>query len=111
MLESDDMKGARPMPRSFFPPPSSALLTGFIVWIAFAWMLIAPLPVHAQDSQVQELSDQVDRLQRELSDLQRTVYNGEAPPPGAAPAADSTSAQLLVRVQQLEDELLQVTGK
>jgi tol-pal system protein YbgF len=99
------------MPPAFFPRQLSTLLVGAIVCVAFASMTTAPVPAFAQDPQVQELSDQVDRLQRELSDLQRTVYNGEAPAPGAAPPSDSTSAQLLVRVQQLEDELRQVTGK
>ena len=99
------------MPVAFFPRRLFVLLAGVIASFAFALIMATVTPAFAQDPQVQELSDQVDRLQRELSDLQRTVYNGEAPPPGGAPPADSTSAQLLVRVQQLEDELRQVTGK
>jgi tol-pal system protein YbgF len=99
------------MPPAFFPRRLSTLCAGAIACLAFVLMMAAPVPALAQDPQVQELSAQVDRMQHELSDLQRTVYNGEAPPPGAAPPADATSAQLLVRVQQLEDELRQVTGK
>jgi tol-pal system protein YbgF len=99
------------MPQSFFPRRFSLLLAGAIASLAFAMTMTASMPAVAQDPQVKELSDQVERLQGEVSDLQRTVYDGEAPPPGSAPPADSSAAQLLIRVQQLEDELRQVTGK
>ncbi len=50
-------------------------LFGFTVPVAFA-----------QDAQVKGLIDRIDRLQREMSTLQRQVYRGEAPPAAATDA-------------------------
>jgi tol-pal system protein YbgF len=77
-----------------------------------AALLAAPMAAFAQDTQVRTLMDRVERLQREVNDLQRTVYRGEAPPPGSvAPSGEAGTAQLLLRVQQLEDQLRQMTGQ
>jgi tol-pal system protein YbgF len=65
----------------------SALLAGGLL----AW---SP-PLQAQGSDLQSLSDQVSRLQRELQDLQKAFYNGEAPAAGVG----SSSGQDLTNVQ------------
>lgn len=76
-----------------------------------------PAAVQAQNTGVQELLNRVDRLQRELSTLQRQVYKGEAPPPAAAvplsPAAGDprNAARNSIRITQLENELQQLTGR
>ena len=66
---------------------------------------------------MQELLNRVDRLQRELSTLQRQVYRGEAPPPAAAlplsPASGDpgNAARNSIRISQLENELQTLTGR
>ncbi|RMD64015.1 MAG: hypothetical protein D6826_03530, partial [Alphaproteobacteria bacterium] len=43
----------------------------------------------AQSAEIRGLVDRVDRLQRELTTLQRQVYRGEPPPPAATAAPPS----------------------
>ena len=88
-----------------------ALLSRFSPCAAFLLLLSLAGPAYGQDPQVRNLLDRVERLQREVSDLQRTVYRGEAPPPGSAASGENTSAQMLVRLQQLEGELRTLTGQ
>jgi len=79
-----------------------------------------PAPVAAQDSNIQQLLLELERLRNDMSDLQRFVYKGgEVPPPSlqpttAAPAVgggDVRSAQLEVRFSQVEDEMRRLTGR
>lgn len=94
--------------------------------IALAVAIPHGAPALAQNSSVQELLNRVDRLQRELSTLQRQVYRGEAPPSpaAAAPAGAAVSAgagaaasdprvgaRNSVRITQLENEIRSLTGK
>ena len=82
------------------------------------WLGVAlSVPVLAQNTGMQELLNRVERLQRELSTLQRQVYKGEAPPASAAtllaPAAGDprNAVRNSIRVSQLENELQQLTGR
>lgn len=90
--------------------------------VAMAVLLVA-LPAGAQDASAQQLVDRIERLQRELSTLQRHVYRGEPPPPAAAtPAPGPTesgaassgdprvAARNSVRISQLETEIRRLTG-
>ncbi len=77
--------------------------------------ILAAAPAHAQ-SDLQSLSDKVDRLQQELSDVERQVYNGQVPegglPAGTAGGTGSAaSASQEVRIQQLETQLSDITGQ
>lgn len=81
---------------------------------------MTPAVVSAQNTGMQELLNRVERLQREISTLQRQVYKGEAPPPSAAPTplaagqpvADSRSAgRNSIRISQLEGEMQRLTGR
>jgi tol-pal system protein YbgF len=81
-------------------------------------LLLAAAPSAAQDSDLRSLADQVERLQRELSDLQRTVYNGAAPPAGSVTAGSVASgdsgnlaANQEVRIQQLQGQMSGLTGQ
>lgn len=75
--------------------------------------------VMAQNRDMRQLFDRLDRLQRELSTLQRYVYRGGGAKPGArAPApmlGNSTdsrvAARLEVRLTQLEGQIRAMTGK
>jgi tol-pal system protein YbgF len=86
-------------------------LRGALLLLLVALASAAPFAASAQDSQVRALTDRVERLQREVTDLQRTVYRGEAPPAGSVAPSDGSAAQLLLRVQQLEDQLRKVPGQ
>lgn len=95
--------------------PAAALA----VIVAFGPVAFAPIPAGAQNTGMQELLNRVERLQREISTLQRQVYKGDAPPPAAAPtslagrpAADPRSAgRNSIRISQLEGELQRLTGR
>jgi tol-pal system protein YbgF len=72
-----------------------------------AMLMAGAMPAAAQES-VQSLSDRVERLQRELSDLERYVYAGTGGSTGAS--TGNVAASQEVRMQQLESELGRVTG-
>lgn len=73
-----------------------------------AAILLVAGPVAAQD--YQSLSDQLQRLQRELSDLERYVYSGGSGGSSAAPAGNVVASQE-VRLQQLESEISMLNGR
>jgi tol-pal system protein YbgF len=79
--------------------------------------LALPLVILAglqQPAMAQSVDDQLERLQRELSDLQRQVYGGEAPPPGAASGgglAPTQAARLQLQLDQFEVQLQELTGR
>ena len=97
--------------------PSAAPFAMLCAAILCLTAVLLPAAVQAQNTGVQELLNRVDRLQRELSTLQRQVYKGEAPPPAAAlplsPGAGNprNSARHSIRITQLEGELQQLTGR
>jgi len=71
-------------------------------------------PASAQNTAMQELLNKVDRLQREISTLQRQVYRGENPPPvpvNIAPADPRSAARNSIRLAQLENEIRRLTGQ
>jgi len=87
---------------SFFPPLALALGT-----LLFALGLAAP-------ASAQNLEDQVRQLKRDVEDLQRQVFTGEAPstaPRPAAPAAEGIGPATQVRVDEIEQQLRVLTGK
>ncbi|SDG85833.1 tol-pal system protein YbgF [Roseospirillum parvum] len=77
---------------------------------------VAPLPAAAQS--VNALVDRLDRLERDLTVLQRQVYRGETPSSTAgapAPARDAVDGDALGRLQtrmdQLERLVRELTGQ
>jgi len=77
-------------------------------------LLAAPSVTWAQD--LSGVTDRLNRLERTLIDLQRTVYNG-APPPdttgGTVPEqpAPTALARIEVRLQALETQIRTLTGR
>lgn len=72
-------------------------------------------PAVAQQD-VSVLVDRVGRLERTVTDLQRSVYSGSPPPAGALSGPVDASAQgalpnLLTKVQQLESQIRTLTGR
>lgn len=64
----------------------------------------------AQDNQA--LADELQRVQRELSDLEAYVYNGATPPSGSSAGGGSNVlASQEVRLQQLESQMSELNGK
>ena len=90
------------------------LMTGFFLLSA---SVIAPHQVHAQES----VDDRLDRLERDLSQLQRQVDHGDAsgntetpPPPadGSAPATGGTQAlNVQMRLDALDAQIRQLNGQ
>src|SRR3546814_12054279 len=71
--------GPAVLPAGVFPAVLGAFWPAAVVAVCLA---LAAQPALAQD-----VEDQLQRLQRELSDLQRQVYGGAAPPAAAGGAA------------------------
>ncbi|MEE8332634.1 MAG: tol-pal system protein YbgF [Alphaproteobacteria bacterium] len=85
------------------------------VAVAFA-AFAAVAPAAAQTANTRVLFDRIDRLQNELTTLQRYVYRGEKPrATGAAAAVVTTSPNVAARLQlgitQLEAEIQRLTGQ
>ncbi|HXQ42493.1 MAG TPA: tol-pal system protein YbgF [Candidatus Udaeobacter sp.] len=82
--------------------------------LVFGLAALAAMPEARAQNDVQALSDKVDRLQQEVSDLERQVYNGQGSGTGAV-ATDtggaSTAASQEVRLQQLEQQMRDLTGQ
>ncbi|HWK46080.1 MAG TPA: tol-pal system protein YbgF [Stellaceae bacterium] len=76
--------------------------------------LSGPRHAMAQDQNVRSLQDRVDRMERDLNQVQRQVYRGGAAAPGGAvPAQGDNTAALNaeIRMDQLENQMRQLTGK
>lgn len=73
-------------------------------------------PAHAQSSpdEIRALLDRVDRLQRDMTTLQRQVYQGGgAPRSGGSgtPPTGNVATSLELRIQELEDQLANLRGQ
>ena len=78
-------------------------------------LTIFTLPAMAQGSDVNALVDQLERMRRDLTVLQRDYYRGEKPPPSGESDATATPrasiAQAEIRMNALENELRRLTGE
>jgi tol-pal system protein YbgF len=99
------------------------------VWLApicFALLLVVPAPAPAQNADLQTLTQRIERLQRDLGELQKDYYRGQKRrAPGAtaegggaakagAPSGVSTGGQLAnaeIRMSNLETEMRRLTGQ
>src|SRR5277367_1858388 len=92
--------------RSFLPQVRPALLL-VMLSIASASM------IHTRDAAAQDAATQerLDRIERDLSMLQRQVYRdgGDAAPAGVA--GSSTAVNLQVRMDRLEQQMRDLTGR
>lgn len=72
-------------------------------------LISLPLPAQAQSNDV---NNRIKRLENEIDTLSRAVYKGEKPPASATAAgAASVTADLEVRLNQMENDLRTLTGK
>lgn len=89
-----------------------------VVSIFFVFLLM-PLAVQAQSSDVQALLDRINRLEADLNNVQRKVYQGQdVPAPSSLTSGNSAiveggeaAALLSSRLDVLEEEQRQVTGR
>lgn len=78
-------------------------------------VLAAVTPAAAQTADTRAMFDRMDRLQNELTTLQRHVYRGEKPRaaargPATAAPPPNVAARLQLRITQLEAEIQRLTG-
>ena len=95
------------------------ILGMIVVLIILGLVAVAPV-ASSQVVKLLSLIDRVDRLQRDLIDLQRQVYRGEppkAPAPDVAPStkrgarSNTAAARIERRLSQFESELRGLTGQ
>ena len=80
-------------------------------------ILLTAQPAAAQDSG--NLARQVERLRRELADLQRHVYKGGQPPVGTTttptdggqPLSPGVGARMQVQITQMQDQVRTMNGR
>lgn len=74
--------------------------------------LLASVASSAAYAQSKDVTNRLQRLENEIETLNRAVYKGETPPPGAVAAAPTASdGPTLDRLQRLENDLRDLTGK
>lgn len=87
----------------------------YVLLFAFLAGIAIPVsnPVFAQDASA--LAQELDRLRRDIKDLQRTVFAGEDPPEGAVESIEaanaSANARTQLKIQALENRIRGLTGK
>ncbi len=97
-------------------------LTAIVVGCALGGAASIAPPAAAQEADLRALIERIDRLQKQLADLERQTYRGKVvqqpvAPGGrsAAPVADQNAAARAARVEvrlgQIEDEMRSLTGR
>ncbi len=66
---------------------------------------------YAEAQSSRDLQSRINRLENEIDTLSRAVYKGEQPPPGAYSGGGASSADIEVRLQQMETELRDMRGE
>lgn len=77
-------------------------------------ILLAAQPATAQSSG--NLARQMERMRKDLADLQRYVYKGGQPPAGAttgaaSPPSDDVTARMQLQITQMQEQLRAMTGR
>src|ERR1700737_3908897 len=67
------------------------------------------LPIHSARSQDRAMQDRLDRLERDLSMLQRQVYRGGPSPVASTGSPGAVDAEL--RMDRLEAQMRELTGR
>ncbi|HMA16406.1 MAG: tol-pal system protein YbgF [Bacteroidota bacterium] len=87
-------------------------MTSLVRSLPRAVLVAATLALAAQPAAAQSVDSQLQRLQRELSDLQRQVYGGATPPAGATGGATQpAAAQMHIQLNELEAQVADLTGR
>jgi tol-pal system protein YbgF len=95
-------------------PPGTLWRRGLLM-LPLAAFCLAALCLAAPAAQAQSVDDQLQRLQRELSDLQRQVYSGQTPPAATGDAgggvAPTQAARIQLQLNELEMQMQELTGR
>lgn len=105
--------------------PARLPILALVAALTFAIAATLAPPVHAQSQdEVRGMSQRLERLQREVNDLQRIVFRGDTPDPSEAPQVPATSGagepvgltregglRLQQRLEALEQEVRKLTGQ
>ncbi len=78
--------------------------------------MLAATDLSAQSSDIAPVVDTLNRLERQIRALERTVYRGDDPPAQAPSDTESTltprsTSQMQVRLDQFEEEVRSLTGQ
>ncbi|HEX3412514.1 MAG TPA: tol-pal system protein YbgF [Stellaceae bacterium] len=92
--------------RLILRPPRSILLPAFVLLLASVAMTMPNTAARAQERAMQ---DRLDRLERDLSMLQRQVYRGAPSQVVSAGSAGAVDAEL--RMDRLEAQMRELTGR
>lgn len=103
-----------PMNRMRVPAIAPFLRRPLAAAVLSAVALTAALPAWGQ-SDMREMQNRLERLEREIQTLNQQVYRGGAKPPAGAaaptPMGGSLAADFEVRLQRLESEMQTLTGR
>ncbi len=105
--------------------PVRLLILALVAALVFTIAATLAPPVQAQSQdEMRAMAQRLERLQREVNDLQRTVFRGEAPDPARTPEVPATSEpgepmgltregglRLQSRLEQLEQEVRNLTSQ
>ncbi|MDP6829629.1 MAG: tol-pal system protein YbgF [Alphaproteobacteria bacterium] len=105
--------------RTSNPAWSRALSSALFAGVCSVLLLAPPMPARAQNADLQTLTQRIERLQRDLSELQKDYYRGEKKrAPGAdqanTAAGNRSGGQLAnaeIRMSNLESEMRLLTGQ
>lgn len=81
----------------------------FLAAVLWSGAALAPQAVSAGD--IDAVSDKLDRVERDLRELQYEVYKGHPPAAGAPGGAPGSSAASAARLNDLEETLREVRGQ
>jgi tol-pal system protein YbgF len=70
--------------------------------------VLSAFPAVAQSSR--DIINRLNRMENEIQTLSRSVYKGEAPPPGTFSGDANTQANTEIRLQQMESEISALRG-
>ncbi len=81
-------------------------------WIFLGLLVLCAVSVpaaHAENER--DTANRIRRMENEIETLSRAIYKGEDPPPGAFSGGGEDVANLSVRIDQLETQIRDLTGK
>lgn len=82
--------------------------------VAVAVFVLAGVPVGPANAQDSNLTRQIERLRRDLNDLQRYVYREQKPPKGEAGAeqlSPAVAARMQLQLSQIQEQVRAMNGK
>lgn len=86
------------------------VISGLLVLCGLHGLAMSVSPAYAQSTR--DIANRLNRLENEIETLNRAVYRGETPPPGARSSGDpAVNADTQVRLQQMEIEFRDLRGK